>query len=147
MWTPGHTPACMTYYVKDRCVFVGDTLFMPDMGTARCDFPGGSSETLWNSIQRVLELPKETVVYCCHDYAPGGREYAWVTTIAEERAKNKHVKEGTDGTDFIKWRAERDATLSAPRLILPSLQVNVRAGCLPPAEDGTVFLKIPVNKL
>ena len=144
--TPGHTPACMTYVFGDAA-FVGDTLFMPDYGTARCDFPGGDARILYRSIQRVFELPGETRLFMCHDYkAPGRDTYAFETTVAEERAHNVHVKNGTSEEDFVHMRTERDATLGMPRLILPSVQVNMRAGQMPPAEDnGQRYLKIPVD--
>ncbi|MBP0047402.1 MBL fold metallo-hydrolase [Marinobacterium sp. AK62] len=146
MHTPGHTPACMTYVFGDAA-FVGDTLFMPDFGTARCDFPGGDARTLYRSIQRVFELPPETRLFMCHDYkAPGRDEYAHETTVAAEREQNIHVRDGISEEDFVRMRTERDATLSMPRLILPSVQVNMRAGQMPPAEDnGQVYLKVPVN--
>jgi len=146
--TPGHTPACMSWLIGDA-VFVGDTLFMPDYGTARCDFPGGSAETLYNSIQKLFALPDETRVFLCHDYkAPGRDEYVWETTIGEEKRTNKHVGAGTDMDSFVKMRTERDAGLDMPKLILPSVQVNMRAGEFPPAEDnGTTYLKIPLNAL
>ena len=146
--TPGHTPACLTYVTGDAA-FVGDTLFMPDFGTARCDFPGGSSETLFQSIQKILTLPDETRIFVGHDYkAPGRAEYAWETTVGEQKTKNVHVGEGTDQNDFVKMRDERDASLAMPKLIIPSLQVNMRAGQMPePDEAGDVFLKVPVNKL
>lgn len=148
MHTPGHTPACMSYVIGDA-VFVGDTLFMPDYGTARCDFPGGSAETLYNSIQKLFALPDETRVFLCHDYkAPGRDEYVWETTIGAEKAKNIHVGGDADMDSFVKMRTERDATLNMPKLILPSVQVNMRAGEFPPAEDnGTSYLKIPLNAL
>lgn len=146
IWTPGHTPACMVYHIGDAA-FVGDTLFMPDFGTARCDFPGGDAHTLWQSIQKIFAMPDETRLFMCHDYkAPGRDFYAWETTVAEEKARNIHVKQGTDEQAFIKMRTERDAKLSMPTLILPSVQVNMRAGRLPEAEDnGTRYLKIPLN--
>ncbi|MBO6730108.1 MAG: MBL fold metallo-hydrolase [Maricaulis sp.] len=146
IWTPGHTPACMVYHIGDAA-FVGDTLFMPDFGTARCDFPGGDAHTLWQSIQKIFALPDKTRLFMCHDYkAPGRDFYAWETTVGEEKAKNIHVKEGTDEQAFIKMRTERDAKLSMPTLILPSVQVNMRAGHMPEAEDnGTRYLKIPLN--
>lgn len=146
IWTPGHTPACMVYHIGDAA-FVGDTLFMPDFGTARCDFPGGDAHTLWQSIQKIFALPDETRLFMCHDYkAPGRDFYAWETTVGEEKAKNIHVKDGTDEQAFIKMRTERDAKLSMPTLILPSVQVNMRAGHMPEAEDnGTRYLKIPLN--
>ena len=147
MHTPGHTPACTTHVVGDAA-FVGDTLFMPDGGTARADFPGGDARTLYRSIQRILALPLQTRLFMCHDYGPNGREIRWETTVAEERAKNIHVCEGVDEDDFVRMRTQRDATLSMPRLILPSLQVNMRAGQLPPADaDGRRFLKLPLNVL
>ncbi|MEQ8293816.1 MAG: MBL fold metallo-hydrolase [Roseovarius sp.] len=146
--TPGHTPACLTYVVGDAA-FVGDTLFMPDFGTARCDFPGGSSEALYASIQKILSLPEETRIFVGHDYkAPGRDEYAWESTVGEQKAKNVHVGEGRDRDSFVKMRNERDATLAMPKLIIPSLQINMRAGRMPPADDkGDVFLKVPLNKL
>ncbi len=146
--TPGHTPACLTYVIGDAA-FVGDTLFMPDYGTARCDFPGGSAEALYGSIQKILSLPDATRIFVCHDYkAPGRDEYAWETTVAEERARNVHVGGGRSAEDFVQMRQARDKTLGMPRLIIPSLQVNMRAGQLPPAEDnGQVYLKVPVNGL
>jgi len=148
MHTPGHTPACMTFVIGDAA-FVGDTLFMPDFGTARADFPGGDARTLYRSIQTVLALPAETRLFLCHDYkAPGRDEYRWETTVAEERAKNVHVHEGVSEDEFVAMRTARDATLSMPRLILPSVQVNMRAGEMPPPEDnGQRYLKLPVNLL
>jgi glyoxylase-like metal-dependent hydrolase (beta-lactamase superfamily II) len=147
MHTPGHTPACMTHVIGDAA-FVGDTLFMPDGGTARADFPGGDARTLYHSIKKVLALPDEMRLFMCHDYAPGGREVLWETTVAEEKANNIHVREGVSEDEFVKMRTERDATLDMPRLIIPSIQVNMRAGQLPPEEsDGTHYLKVPVNKL
>ena len=146
--TPGHTPACMTYVIGDAA-FVGDTLFMPDFGTARCDFPGGSSETLFKSIQKILALPDETRIFVGHDYkAPGRDDYAWETTVGEQKALNVHIGTGKSVEDFVQMRDARDAMLGMPRLILPSLQVNMRAGQMPPPDDqGDVFLKIPVNKI
>ncbi|MGI9365768.1 MAG: MBL fold metallo-hydrolase [Rhizobiaceae bacterium] len=146
--TPGHTPACLTYVIGDAA-FVGDTLFMPDFGTARADFPGGSASTLYSSIQKLFTLPDETRVFVGHDYkAPGRDEYAWETTIGEEKAKNKHVGQGRGEAEFVAMREKRDAELAMPRLILPSLQVNMRAGEMPPEEnDGNVYFKIPVNGL
>lgn len=146
--TPGHTPACMTYVVGDAA-FVGDTIFMPDFGTARCDFPGGDARELFRSISRIFELPDETRLFMCHDYkAPGRDTYQWETTVGEERKRNVHVREGTREDDFVEMRTARDATLGMPRLILPSVQVNMRAGRMPPAEDnGTIYLKIPLNTL
>ncbi|MFO7857183.1 MAG: MBL fold metallo-hydrolase [Paracoccaceae bacterium] len=146
--TPGHTPACLTYVIGDAA-FVGDTIFQPDFGTARCDFPGGSAEQLWESIQKILSLPDETRIFTCHDYkAPGRDEFAWESTVGEQKAKNVHVGEGRSADDFVKMRTERDAKLGMPRLILPSIQVNMRAGRMPPAEDnGVSYLKIPVDAL
>jgi len=146
IYTPGHTPACMTHVMGDTA-FVGDTLFMPDAGSARADFPGGSAETLYDSIQRVLTLPDETRLFMCHDYAPGGREIQWETTVAEEKANNIHVGSGRTKAEFVKFRTERDATLDMPKLIIPSLQVNMRAGEVPTDKDGNQMLKVPVNKL
>jgi len=146
--TPGHTPACMTYVIGDAA-FVGDTIFMPDFGTARCDFPGGDARTLYQSIQKIFALPDETRLFLCHDYkAPGRDEYAWETTVGEQKAKNIHVHEGVSEEDFVTMRTERDATLDMPALILPSVQVNMRAGQKPPAEDnGIHYLKIPLDAL
>ena len=144
---PGHTPADMAYLV-DGTVFVGDTLFMPDVGTARADFPGGDAHTLYRSIHRILALPPETRMYVCHDYPPKGRAAQWETTVAEQRAKNIHVRDGIDEAAFVAMRQARDATLDVPTLILPSIQVNVRAGALPPADDnGVAYLRIPLNAL
>eukprot|EP00764_Aduncisulcus_paluster_P009550 gnl/Carplike_NY0171/317_a440_569.p3 GENE.gnl/Carplike_NY0171/317_a440_569~~gnl/Carplike_NY0171/317_a440_569.p3 ORF type:complete len:297 (-),score=20.57 gnl/Carplike_NY0171/317_a440_569:4420-5310(-) len=144
--TPGHTPACLTYVIGDAA-FVGDTLFMPDYGTARCDFPGGDARTLFRSIQRVLSLPGETRIFLCHDYkAPERKEYCHETTVAEQRKHNVHVHEGITEAEFVRMRTERDATLAMPTLILPSVQVNMRAGEMPPAEgNGQVYLKVPIN--
>lgn len=146
--TPGHTPACLTYVIGDAA-FVGDTLFMPDFGTARCDFPGGSAQDLYDSIQKILSLPDETRIFVGHDYkAPGREEFAWETTVAEQKARNVHIGAGASAEKFVKMRQERDATLGMPRLIVPSLQVNMRAGNMPePEENGTTYLKVPVNKL
>jgi len=145
--TPGHTPACMTYVIGDAA-FVGDTLFMPDYGTARCDFPGGDAATLYRSIRRVLDLPPETRLFVCHDYGPDGRAFAWETTVAAQRAGNVHIKDGVSQAEFVKMREDRDATLSMPALILPSVQVNIRAGHLPePESNGVSFLKIPIDAL
>lgn len=146
--TPGHTPACVTYLIGDAA-FVGDTLFMPDYGTARCDFPGGDARTLYRSIQRLFTLPEETRLFLCHDYkAPGREEYQGQTSVADEKAKNLHVHQGISEEDFVAMRSARDATLKMPALILPSVQVNMRAGQLPPAEsNGQIYLKIPVNVL
>ena len=148
MHTPGHTPACLTYVIGDAA-FVGDTLFMPDFGTARCDFPGGSAENLFNSIQKILALPDETRVFVGHDYkAPGRDEFAWETTIGEQKALNIHIGAGKPLEEFVSMRQERDATLGMPRLILPSIQTNMRAGQFPEPEDnGIRYLKVPVNTL
>ena len=144
---PGHTPADMAYRV-DGAVFVGDTLFMPDVGTARADFPGGDARQLYRSIQRILQLPAETVVYVCHDYPPQARAPQWQTTVADQRANNIHVKDGIGEDAFVAMRTARDATLDMPTLILPSIQVNVRAGRMPPADDnGIAYLRIPLNTL
>jgi len=144
---PGHTPACVAYKVGDA-VFVGDTLFMPDVGTARCDFPGGDAHSLYRSVRRVLDLPAATRLFMCHDYPPAGREPAWETTVAKQRQKNIHVHDGVSEDEFVAMRKARDATLELPVLMLPSVQINVRAGELPPAEDnGTAYLKIPLNAL
>lgn len=143
--TPGHTPACMTHIVGDAA-FVGDTLFMPDAGTARADFPGGDAKTLYDSIQRLFLLPDETRIFMCHDYGPNGRDVEYLTTVGEEKQNNIHVGKGNDEAKFVEMREARDATLAMPRLILPSLQVNMRAGQLPPAEDnGMHYMKIPLN--
>lgn len=144
--TPGHTPACMTYVIGDAA-FVGDTLFMPDYGTARCDFPGGDARQLYRSIRRIFTLPPETRLFLCHDYkAPGRDSYCWETTVAAERAGNVHIHDGVDEDSFVAMRQARDATLGAPRLLLPSVQVNMRAGHLPPAEaNGQRYLKIPLD--
>ena len=146
--TPGHTPACMTYVIGDAA-FVGDTLFMPDFGTARCDFPGGSSENLFASIKKILTLPDATRIFVGHDYkAPGREHYAWETTVGEQKKKNIHIKSGQSKEDFVKLRDERDAKLAMPKLIVPSLQINMRAGNMPePDEQGDVFLKVPINKM
>jgi glyoxylase-like metal-dependent hydrolase (beta-lactamase superfamily II) len=146
LYTPGHTPACISYQIGDA-VFVGDTMFMPDYGTARADFPGGNARDLYRSIQRILSLPNETRLFMCHDYkAPGRDQYACETTVGEERARNVHVREGVSEDDFVKMREARDATLAAPLLLLPSIQVNIRAGKFPPAEaNGVRYLKVPVK--
>ena len=146
--TPGHTPACMTYIIGDAA-FVGDTLFMPDYGTARCDFPGGDARQLYRSIRKIFALPPATRLFLCHDYkAPGRDDYRWETSVAEERAHNIHVRDGVTEDDFTAMRTARDATLSMPRLILPSVQVNMRAGDLPPPEEnGLRYLKLPLNAL
>lgn len=146
MHTPGHTPACVTYVVGDA-VFVGDTLFMPDFGTARADFPGGDAATLFRSIQRTLSLAPETRLFMCHDYGPEGRKFAWETTVAEELSDNVHVREGVSEEEFVKTRTERDNGLDLPALILPSLQINIRAGRMPPPDDnGVSYLRIPINQ-
>ncbi|QNH77982.1 MBL fold metallo-hydrolase [Pseudomonas protegens] len=149
--TPGHTPACMTYLVQvgDECVaFVGDTLFMPDYGTARCDFPGADARTLYRSIGKILALPPETRLFMCHDYLPNGRELQYMTTVAEQRANNIHIHQGVDEDSFVRMREARDATLDMPVLILPSVQVNMRSGHFPEPEDnGVSYLKIPLNTL
>jgi len=146
--TPGHTPACMSHLIGDA-VFVGDTIFMPDYGTARCDFPGGDAATLYDSIQKLFALPGDTRVFLCHDYkAPGREHHVWETTIGEEKAHNTHIHEGVTKAQFVKMRTERDATLDMPKLILPSVQVNMRAGEMPPAEsNGMRYMKIPINAL
>ena len=148
MHTPGHTPACLTYVIGDAA-FVGDTLFMPDFGTARCDFPGGSAATLYDSIQRILSLPDDTRIFVGHDYkAPGREDYAWETTVGAQKALNLHVGAGKPKEAFVAMRQARDATLAMPRLIIPSLQVNMRAGHMPEPEDnGTSYLKVPLNGL
>lgn len=144
--TPGHTPACMSHVIGDA-VFVGDTLFMPDYGTARCDFPGGDARTLYQSVQKLLALPDETRMFLCHDYLPDSRsEIQWETTVGDQRQDNIHVHEGISEDEFVRMREKRDATLDMPRLILPSVQINMRAGHFPPAEDnGVSYLKIPLN--
>ncbi|SIS75949.1 Glyoxylase, beta-lactamase superfamily II [Roseivivax lentus] len=146
IYTPGHTPACMTHVIGDAA-FVGDTLFMPDGGSARADFPGGDAETLYDSIQKVLALPDDTRLFMCHDYGPNGRDIRWETTVAEEKAHNIHVGGGKTKEEFVKFRTERDATLDMPKLIIPSLQVNMRAGEVPKDRDGRPMLKVPVNGL
>ena len=149
MHTPGHTPACLTYVVRDGedvAAFVGDTLFMPDYGTARCDFPGGDARTLFRSINKVLSLPPHTTIYLCHDYRPNGRAVEFITTVAAQRHMNIHVRDGISEEEFVAMRTARDATLEMPALILPSVQINMRAGQLPPPEDnGIRYLKIPLN--
>ncbi|MCW3781113.1 MBL fold metallo-hydrolase [Defluviimonas salinarum] len=146
--TPGHTPACLTYVIGDAA-FVGDTLFMPDFGTARCDFPGGSAEMLYDSIQKILALPDETRIFVGHDYkAPGRNDFAWETTVAEEKTRNVHIGGSRSAAEFVALREARDRTLDMPKLIIPSLQVNMRAGRMPPPdEDGGTYLKVPVDKL
>ncbi|SFN59070.1 Glyoxylase, beta-lactamase superfamily II [Roseovarius lutimaris] len=146
IYTPGHTPACMVH-VMGNATFTGDTLFMPDGGSARADFPGGDAGVLYDSIQKVLALPDEMRLFMCHDYGPDGRDIQWETTVAEEKAHNIHVGGGKTRADFIKFRTERDATLAMPRLIIPSLQVNMRAGAVPTDKDGNPMLKVPVNAL
>lgn len=147
MYVPGHTPACMAYRFGDA-VFVGDTLFMPDVGTARCDFPGGDARTLFASVRRLLSLPEQTRLFMCHDYPPNGRLVRFECTVAEQRASNIHVHDGVTEGEFVAMRTQRDATLEVPTLILPAVQVNIRAGALPPPEaNGTSYLKIPVNLL
>ena len=151
MHTPGHTPACMSYVIdqgEDTVAFVGDTLFMPDYGTARCDFPGGDAHALYRSIQKVLALPPQTRLYMCHDYPPGGREVRYETTVAEQRQHNIHVREGVSEEAFVQMRTARDQTLDMPALLLPSVQINMRAGDFPPPEsNGQRYLKIPLNGL
>ncbi len=146
IYVPGHTPACIAYHMGDA-VFVGDTLFMPDYGSARCDFPGGDAGTLYDSVQKLYALPDETRMFLCHDYkAPGRDEFVWETTVGQQKKSNIHMNENVSREAFIKMRTERDKTLKMPRLILPSIQVNMRAGEFPPAEDnGTRYLKIPLN--
>ena len=148
LYTPGHTPACVSYRVGNN-VFVGDTLFMPDYGTARTDFPGGDARTLYRSIRKLLALPPETVLWMCHDYmAPGRSEYAWKTSVAEQRVKNIHIHDGIDEEAFVAMRNARDKTLAMPVLLLPAVQVNIRAGRMPPPEDdGNTYLKLPVNRI
>tara|TARA_R110002020_G_scaffold424896_1_gene634212 strand:+ start:8453 stop:9334 length:882 start_codon:yes stop_codon:yes gene_type:complete len=146
MYTPGHTPACMVHVVGDAA-FAGDTLFMPDGGSARADFPGGDAGELYDSIMKVLSLPDETRLFMCHDYGPNGRAIQWETTVAEQKANNIHVGGGKTREEFIKFRTERDAQLAMPRLIIPSLQVNMRAGDVPKDRDGNPMLKVPINAL
>jgi len=147
MYVPGHTPACVAYQFGDA-VFVGDTLFMPDVGTARCDFPGGDAKTLYASTRKILSLPPETRLFMCHDYPPNGRAVNFATTVAEQRAKNIHVHDGISEAQFVEMRTKRDATLEMPVLILPAVQINIRAGELPPKEDnGVSYVKIPLNAL
>lgn len=149
---PGHTPACMAYAVESKggpsAVFVGDTLFMPDVGTARCDFPGGNAHDLYKSVRSLMELPGDTRLYMCHDYPPDDRAPAWETTVAEQRASNIHIRDGVTEDAFVAMRSKRDAGLAMPNLILPSVQINIRAGAMPPAEpNGRAYLKIPLNAL
>jgi glyoxylase-like metal-dependent hydrolase (beta-lactamase superfamily II) len=146
MFTPGHTPAC-NVHVMGNAAFAGDTLFMPDGGSARADFPGGDAGELYDSIQKVLSLPDETRLFMCHDYAPKGRVIAWETTVAEQKSDNIHVGGDKTRDDFIKFRTERDATLAMPKLIIPSLQINMRAGEVPTDDDGNPQLKVPINAL
>jgi len=147
LYVPGHTPACVAYQIGDA-VFVGDTLFMPDVGTARCDFPGGDAKTLFASARRILSLPGETRLFMCHDYPPSEREVRFETTVAEQRARNIHVNDRISEAEFITMRTARDATLAMPTLILPAVQINIRAGELPPAEgNGVAYAKIPLNVL
>ncbi len=148
MHTPGHTPACLTYVIEDAA-FVGDTLFMPDYGSARADFPGGDARTLYRSMRKILALPEKTRIFTCHDYkAPGRADFAWESTVGEQRRGNIHVRDGISEDDFVAMRTARDKTLGMPHLILPSIQVNIRAGALPPPEDnGLSYLKLPVNAL
>ena len=146
LYVPGHTPACMAYQFGDA-VFTGDTLFMPDVGTARCDFPGGDAKTMYASTRKLLSLPAETRLFMCHDYPPNGREIGFESTVAEQRAKNIHVHDGITEAEFVEMRTQRDATLEMPTLILPAVQINIRAGELPPAEsNGVPYIKIPLNK-
>ncbi|CUH45832.1 MBL fold metallo-hydrolase [Ruegeria atlantica] len=148
MHTPGHTPACVTYVIGDAA-FIGDTLFMPDFGTARADFPGGSATDLYTSIQRILALPGTTRLFLCHDYKTASRDtYCWETTVAEQKASNIHVGGGKSESEFVDFRTQRDAQLAMPKLIIPSIQVNMRAGKMPPSEDdGNTYLKVPINRL
>lgn len=144
---PGHTPADMAYHVHGLGIFVGDTLFLPDVGSARCDFPGGNAEQLYDSAQKLLSFPEDTVLFMCHDYPPAGREEQYSCTVAEQRQHNIHLRDGISKAEFVHLRTERDATLALPQLILPSLQVNIQAGKLPPAEeDGHQYLKLPLNR-
>ena len=147
LYVPGHTPACIAYAIGDA-VFVGDTMFMPDVGTARCDFPGGDAKTLFASVKRILSLPPQTRLFMCHDYPPNGRDVQFETTVAQQRAHNVHVHDGITEAQFIQMRTQRDATLEMPVLILPAVQINIRAGHLPPKEDnGVAYVKIPLNAL
>jgi len=147
LFVPGHTPACMAYVIGDA-IFVGDTMFMPDVGTARCDFPGGNANVLYQSVKRILSFPNETRLYMCHDYPPNEREVAYMTTVGDERKHNIHIHDGVSEQDFVAMRAARDATLEMPVLILPAVQINIRAGELPPKEtNGVSYLKIPINSL
>ena len=146
MYTPGHTPACMVHVIGNAA-FAGDTLFMPDGGSARCDFPGGSADNLYDSIIKVLSLPDETRLFMCHDYGPNGRAIQWETTVAEQKASNIHIGGDKTREDFVKFRTERDAQLAMPKLIIPSLQVNMRAGEVPTDDDGNPMLKVPINTI
>ena len=147
MYTPGHTPACATYVIGEAA-FVGDTLFMPDGGTARADFPGGDATTLYRSIHRILSLPSETRLFICHDYQPGGREPRWETTVAEERERNIHIGHDRTEDEFVAMRTARDRTLNTPTLLVPSIQINIRAGEMPlPEDNGTAYIKVPLNRL
>ncbi|MEM8541709.1 MAG: MBL fold metallo-hydrolase, partial [Pseudomonadota bacterium] len=146
LYTPGHTPACMVHVIGDAA-FVGDTLFMPDGGSARADFPGGDAGQLYDSIHKILALPSEMRLFMCHDYGPNGRDIQWETTVGEERSHNIHVGSGKTREEFIKFRTERDSQLAMPKLIVPSLQVNMRAGAVPTDEHGNQMLKVPVNKI
>jgi glyoxylase-like metal-dependent hydrolase (beta-lactamase superfamily II) len=147
MYTPGHTPACATYVIGEAA-FIGDTLFMPDGGTARADFPGGDATTLYRSIHRILSLPPETRLFICHDYQPGGREPRWETTVADERERNIHIGHDRTEDEFVAMRTARDRTLNTPTLLVPSIQINIRAGEMPPPEDnGTAYIKVPLNRL
>ncbi len=146
--TPGHTPACVSYFLNGSDVFVGDTIFMPDVGSARCDFPGGDASTLYQSVQRLLSLGDNVVMHLCHDYPPAGRELTSAVTVLDQKQHNIHMREGISSSKFIEMREARDATLDVPRLILPSLQVNIRAGALPDKEsNGVAYLKLPLNFL
>lgn len=144
--TPGHTPACMSH-IMGNAAFVGDTLFMPDSGSARADFPGGDAGTLYDSIQRILDLPEDMILYMCHDYGPNGRDIQWQTTVGNEKEHNIHVGDGKTRDDFVRFRTERDAQLAVPKLIIPSLQVNMRAGVVPRDEHGNLAIRFPLNSL
>ena len=145
---PGHTPADMAYVIDNKIAFVGDTLFMPDVGSARCDFPGGNAKTLYKSAQRILSMPDDTLLYMCHDYPPASREASWETTVADQRASNIHLHDGATEAEFVEMRSKRDATLGMPTLILPAIQINIRAGHFPPTENnGVAYLKLPLNAL
>ncbi|MBX9798948.1 MAG: MBL fold metallo-hydrolase, partial [Burkholderiaceae bacterium] len=147
LYVPGHTPADMAYHIGDA-IFVGDTLFMPDAGTARCDFPGGDAHSMYRSVQKILGFPDQTRLFMCHDYPPNGRAPAWETTVAQQRTKNIHIRTGISADEFVAMRTARDKTLGMPTLILPAIQVNIRAGNLPPADNnGIRYLKIPLNTL